>query len=101
MATIKAPDIPGPRKQLCWRQDPKTLLRCDRAKGHGGACSWQVGAELGALKAALRPLAKELRDLDAHEHSLTTYNCQLCARLATIRSVLGDALYARLKKEGV
>lgn len=37
---IKVPDIPGPRKQLCWKQAP-TMVRCDRAKGHEGKHSWE------------------------------------------------------------
>ena len=41
MKTIKVPDIPGPRVQLCWAQ-ADTMVRCDRRKGHRGLHSWQA-----------------------------------------------------------
>jgi len=28
---IHVPDIPGPRRQLCWQQGP-TMARCDQAR---------------------------------------------------------------------
>ena len=46
---IHVPDIPGPRKQLCWRQAPATLARCDRCLGHGGLHTWEWAAITTAL----------------------------------------------------
>jgi len=74
---IPVPDIPGPRRPLCWRQDPARLIRCDRARGHQGLHTWEwaaittalaeAEAELAALKARWAQLREWLTD-----HSLGT-----------------------------
>lgn len=46
---IKAPDIPGPTVQLCWKQAP-TMGRCDRRKKHGGPCAWESVAQIAAAE---------------------------------------------------
>jgi hypothetical protein len=41
--TIKVPDIPAPRRRLCWKQGV-TLARCDRMYGHSGPHTWEFMA---------------------------------------------------------
>lgn len=57
---IKAPDVPGPTAQLCWKQAP-TMGRCDRRKGHGGPCAWEAVEQLRELLAALKDLRALVR----------------------------------------
>jgi len=50
---VTVPDIPGPRRPQCWRQDPVRLIRCDRARNHSGLHSWELAEareELTALR---------------------------------------------------
>ncbi len=69
MVDIKIPDVPGPRKRLCYAQQltaPRAMSRCDRAKGHGGGHTWELLNEIDALKAsramALDPTTGEPND---------------------------------------
>ena len=51
MADIHVSDIIGPHKELCWLQDPDTMVRCDRAAGHLGLHSWEMAAEIERAEA--------------------------------------------------
>ena len=49
---VAVPDIPGPRRPLCWKQDPDTMTRCDRAQHHAGLHTWEWAAITTALAEA-------------------------------------------------
>lgn len=49
MAKVPVPDILGPKVQLCWQQGP-LMHRCDRKRGHDGPHTWEMAAEVKALK---------------------------------------------------
>ena len=48
---VHVPDIPGPRRPLCWKQGP-TMSRCDRCLGHAGLHTWEWAAITTALAEA-------------------------------------------------
>ena len=51
---VAVPDIPGPRRPLCWKQDPDTMARCDRAlHGPGVRHTWEIAADLAAARKVL------------------------------------------------
>ena len=56
---VAVPDIPGPRRPLCWKQDPDTMARCDRAR-HGPDVrhTWEIAADLAAARAVLETAYK-------------------------------------------
>jgi hypothetical protein len=38
---VVVPDIPGPWRQLCWKQS-QAMVRCDRKQGHQGPHTWET-----------------------------------------------------------
>jgi len=66
MTNIPVPDIPGPRRPQCWRQDPARLIRCDRARGHAGRHTWEWAA-LELERAQLRVVLVALVGMDTIE----------------------------------
>ncbi len=58
MSLIDVPDLPGPRRTLCWKQNmhpPGAMWRCDRARGHKGMHSWELWARIRELEMAILP----------------------------------------------
>lgn len=59
---VRVPDVPGVVVRLCYAQDRKTFVRCDRAEGHKGRHSWQLYDRIEELHVKVLDLEDALED---------------------------------------
>ena len=82
---VHVPDIPGPRRPLCWQQDPATMTRCDRRLDHAGLHTWEWAAITTALNC--ETVEGALHHIGALKQTLAVAE----AELAAARTVLFPA----------
>lgn len=56
---IQVPDVPAPRKYLCWKRSP-ALAYCDRVHSHGGLHSWELHTALQQRTEEVERLREDL-----------------------------------------